>query len=165
MTTGSRRRSHAALFRTACVASAGLVVACSSPQTGPAPGVTLLVTNATCLTGHCDSLAILGFPANQPRTPGGLWSLDLGLLVGWRACLTLPASAIFRVIGVREGGADTTSYTWTSTMPLSLGAIPPSASRIVAGPSTATFVPADAAGWRITFPAGVGAKPGGACTP
>ena len=123
-----------------------IALACSS--LAPRAGVTLLVTNGTCSAGSCSPLEILGFPDNQPRTPGGLWSVDLGPLTGPAACVTFPLSAKFLVIG----GADTTTYLWTTALPLSLGAQPPSASRILASPSTSSFVPATAAGWSATLP-------------
>jgi len=66
--------------------------------------VTLLVTNGTCQGGHCDSLRVLDFPSNQPLTPGGYWSLDLGLITASEACFTLPPTAAFHVIGVRPDG-------------------------------------------------------------
>lgn len=140
-------------------------ISCSS-SVEPRSGVTLLVTNGTCQGGHCDSLRVLGFPSNQPNTPGGLWSLDLGLVTASQACLTLPPTAVFRVIGVRDGGgADTTSITWTNAKSLSLGAQPSASSRIFASPSTPTFVPADAAGWQITVPGGSQPTSSSACTP
>jgi hypothetical protein len=124
-----------------------IALACSS-TVEPHSGITLLVTNGTCGAGSCSPLEILGFPDNQPGTPGGLWSIDLGLVTGSAACVTLPLSAKFLVIG----GADTTTYLWTTARPLSLGAQSPSASRIFASPSTSSFVPAAAAGWRATLP-------------
>lgn len=133
-------------------------VACSS-SVQPRAGVTLLVTNATCDAGSCSPLQILGFPSNQPATPGGMWSLDLGLVTTPSACLKLPVSATFRVIGP----GTTTTYTWTTGNGLSLGAQPPSASRIQAGPSTGAFVPARAAGWTITFPGGTAVSASQAC--
>ena len=135
-------------------------VACSS-SVEPRPGVTLLVTNATCGARSCSPLQILGFPSNQPATPGGMWSLDLGLVTTSSACLTLPASATFNVVGP----GTTKTYSWTTANGLSLGAEPPSASRIQAAPSTGMFVPARAAGWTITLPGGAAvsaAKPCGA---
>ena len=132
----------------------------------PRSGVTLLVTNGTCQATQCDSLRVLGFPSNQPQTPGGMWSLDLGLITSSQACFTLPPSATFLVIGMRtDGGADTTKYTWTTAKALSLGALPPSSSRIQASPNTTAFVPATAAGWRITVPTESQATPSSACTP
>ena len=140
-------------------------LSCSS-SVEPQSDVTLLVTNGTCVSGRCDSLEVLGFPSNQPATPGGFWSIDLGLITSSQACFTLPASATFHVIGEHgDGTADTLTYTWTSASSLALGAQPPSSSRIQASPSTTAFVPADAAGWGITFPTGSRATPSSACTP
>jgi hypothetical protein len=141
-------------------------LACSS-SLEPRSGVTLLVTNGTCQAGQCTPLAILGFPSNQPITPGGLWSIDLGLLTVPAACLTFPRSAIFRVIGVSNDGtkADTTTYTWTTALPLSLGALEPPASRLWASPSTAAFVPASAPSWIVNLPAGSHVSPRQACSP
>ena len=140
-------------------------LSCSS-SVEPHSDVTLLVTNGTCVSGRCDSLEVLGFPSNQPATPGGFWSVDLGLITTPQACFTLPASATFHVIGENgDGTADTLTYTWTSASALALGAQPPSSSRIQASPNTTAFVPADAAGWRITFPTESKATPSAACTP
>ena len=129
--------------------------ACSSAVELRSP-VTLLVTNATCQGGRCDTLRVLGFPSNQPRTPGGMWSLDLGLISTPQMCLTVPASANFYVIEVRNDGTrDTTTFTWTTAQALSLGTEPPPpASRLQAIPSTSAFVPASATGWAITIPGG-----------
>lgn len=142
-----------------------IAVACSQ-AVEPRSGVTLLVTNATCHEGQCDTLRVLGFPSNQPRTPGGMWSLDLGLISTPQACLTLPPSAAFQVIGVRNDGTrDTTTFTWTTSQALSLGTEPPPpASRFQASPSTSEFVPASAAGWGITIPGGSQASARSPCT-
>ena len=103
-------------------------------------------------------------PARWP-TPGGFWSVDLGLIATPQACSTLPASATFHVIGEHgDGTADTLTYTWTNASSHALGAQPPSSSRIQASPSTTAFVPADAAGWRITVPTGSKATPSSVCT-
>jgi hypothetical protein len=112
-------------------------------------------------------LFVHGFPSNQPHTPGGFWSLDLGLVGESSTCLTLPSSATFHVIGVSEDGigADTTTYTWRSADPLSLGAQPATSSHFLTAPTTEAFVPADAAGWSITLPDGSAAAPAPACTP
>lgn len=139
-------------------------LSCSSVVDQPS-GVTLLVTNGTCQSGHCDSLEVLGFPSNQPLTPGGYWSVDLGLIATSQACLTLPPSATFRVIGPRNDGTiDTATYTWTPAASLSLGSIAPAGNRLQATPTTAAFVPANAAGWRVTLP-GSQAIPNSACAP
>jgi hypothetical protein len=139
---------------------------CSS-TVEPRAGVTLLITNGTCETGQCAPLQILGFPSNQPHTPGGFWSIDLGLITAPSVCLTFPPSATFRVIGVSNDGttADTTTYTWTTAISLSLGVQSPSASRIMAAPSTNAFVPASNAGWSVTMPSGSHVSPTQTCSP
>jgi len=142
-----------------------VTISCSA-AVEPHSGVTLFVTNASCQAARCDSLRVLGFPSNQPLTPGGLWSIDIGLVTASEACLILPPSAAFHVIGLRaDGRADTTTYTWTSAKSLSLGALPPSSSRFQVLPSISAFVPSTAAGWRITIPTGSQATPSSACKP
>ena len=132
----------------------GFLGACQSNDTaGTSTTPTILVTNGTCLSGHCDSLEILAFPSNQPLTPGGFWSIDLGLMTGPQACLALPPSATFRVTGPDSNGiVHTINYAWTPTVSLSLGSIAPADGRLQASPTTAVFVPASAAGWRVTLP-------------
>ena len=143
-----------------------LAVLCCSSVTEPHSTVMLLVTNATCLAGACDSLQVLAFPSNQPHTPGGYWSVDLGLVTAQQACFSLPHSAAFHVIGVHDDGtADTTTYVWTTADSLFLGAQPPSSSRLHAHPTTSAFVPDDAAGWRITLPSGTEPTPGAPGSP
>ena len=124
-----------------------------------------MVTNGTCLEGHCDSLRVLGFPVNQPNTPGGPWSLDLGVVTTPQACLPIPPSGIFRVIGVHDDGSrDTVAYEWTPALGIALGAQPPSSFTRFASPSTATFVPAEAAGWSVTVPGDTTVVPAPPCT-
>jgi hypothetical protein len=134
---------------------------CSS-TVQPRAGVTLLITNATCETGQCAPVQILGFPSNQPHTPGGFWSLDLGIVSAPSACLTLPPTATFRVIDASTGA--TTTYMWTTAERLSLGALQPPASRIQATPSTSAFVPASAPGWSVTLPASSPVSPRQPCS-
>lgn len=142
-----------------------LTLACSS-ATEPRLGVTLLVTNGTCQADHCDPLRVLGFPSNQPRTPGGMWSVDLGTIATSQACFVLPPTATFRVTGARsDGGSETTTYKWSTMNSLSLGAIPVSSSTIQAGPSTAQFVPGIAPGWRVTVPGETKVTVSSACSP
>lgn len=137
----------------------------ASPGTGRS-GITLLVTNSTCASGRCDSLQVRGFPNNQPDTPGGLWSIDLGLITTSQACFTLPATAKFYVIQEpTRSSADTTTYTWTSAIPLSLGAYSPSTNFIMVNPITSSFVPADSPGWSIAVPGDKKATASSACTP
>jgi hypothetical protein len=144
----------ATLLHMSIITSTALWVACSegtSPQLAHPTPATLLVTNATCAAGTCDSLEILAFPgdAEQPHTPGGLWSLDVGTVATASACLTLPDTAGFRVVS----GNDTTFVVrWTRDDSVSLGALEPGASRLMATPSTRGFVPASAQGWSVTLP-------------
>lgn len=138
------------------------LLGCSSP-TEPIVGITLLVTNGTCRLGLCDTVRVLGFPTNQPLTPGGYWSLDLGFVAGPSTCLTLPPSAEFRVIDV--SAADTTTFTWTTADSVSLGSQPAGAPLLFAMPSTTAFVPERAAGWRVSLPGGHGVVPASSCTP
>jgi hypothetical protein len=149
------------------VASASLLVfaACSS-SVEPRSGITLLVANGSCMPGPCSSQEVLAFPSNQPNTPGGYWSLDLGTMSAPELCITIPASATFRVIGINaDSSADTTEFIWTTALPVRLGVQAPSASRIFASPSTSKFVPATAAGWSITLPGGSHVVPASACDP
>jgi hypothetical protein len=142
-------------------------LSCSLSETAPTAyePAPLLVTNGTCVDGNCDSLRVLGFPINQPLTPGGLWSLDLGVVTTEQACLTIPTSAVFLVIAVHGDGArDTTDYPWTPALGIALGAQPPSESRLWASPSTATFVPAEATGWSVTVPSDSTVVPAPPCT-
>ena len=141
-------------------------VACSSPaEPPPTPVATLLIVNGTCTAAGCGIVHVLGFPAaNQPATPGGPWSLDLGTTDSREICLTIPASATFRVIGQTSAGtSDTLTTTWTSALPLALGLVPPGVSRLQASPTTSLFVPARARGWRITLPGDSSPAPAEAC--
>lgn len=110
--------------------------------------VSLMVNNGTCTGGTCSAVDVLAFPKNQPHTPGGMWSIDLGTVSTATACLTLPASAQFVVAGPTT--ADT--LTWTLDDALALGSIPVGGSRLQATPSTGEFQPAVAAGWVATLP-------------
>ncbi len=125
-----------------------------------APLPTLLVTNATCVGGHCDSLVVLGFPDNQPHTPGGLWNVVIGVVVGAQACLTLPPSTGFTIYGPNQ----VVGLRWTPDIRLGLGTINASASRLFAMPSTEEYLPAVSAGARVTMPGGT-IVPDAACTP
>jgi hypothetical protein len=138
-------------------------VACSS-NLGPKTAITVRVANGTCSLTACDSLEVLAFPSNQPHTPGGFWSIDLGVLTTSQRCFTLPPSAKFRVIGVNpDGTRDTTTFTWTTADPVSLGVQAPSGFRTQASPSTTAFVPAVSPGWRITLPSETHPSTGPAC--
>lgn len=148
-----------------------MALGCSSadeptPYVGYSTGVPILVTNGSCVGGSCAPLRILAFPSVTTSTPGGLWSLDLGVITTQQACLYIPAAAHFYVIGQEmNGSADTTVITWTSAVPVALSAQPPSMTRFTSSPTTAEFIPDQAAGWRTTLPAGTHVDQGSACTP
>ena len=112
-------------------------LSCSS-SLEPRSNVTLLVTNGSCDPGPCSVQEVLAFPSNQPKTPGGFWSVDLGTMSGPRLCVTIPISATFVV----SGPGETTKFVWNTAKPVALGVQPPSVSRILASPSTSEFVPA-----------------------
>lgn len=137
------------------------VVACtgSTSERGGTGTVTIRVTNTTCTSDNCAPLHILAFPDNQPLTPGGYWSLDLGIVSTRSACLTLPDHATFIV----SGPSDKVTYTWTSADRVSLGAISTSESRIQAHPSTDSFVPTESSGWEIAMPNGGRVTAAGEC--
>ena len=135
--------------------------ACSSANEPRFSSATLLVENTTC-DSTCAPLQILGFPTNQPNTPGGMWSIEIGVLTTRSGCFTIPASSTFRII---SNGVTEKTFTWTLLNPLALGAPVPPATRLQAGPSTATFVPATAAGWKVSLPNGVGLSATEGCTP
>src|SRR4051812_30391083 len=98
-------------------------LACNSSTVDSAAtgAVTIKVTNTTCASDSCAPLHILAFPDKQPITPGGYWSLDLGVVSTRSACLTLPDHAEFTVSG--PSASDKVTYTWTSADAVSLGAI------------------------------------------
>ncbi len=147
--------------------AAALATGCDSgADTTSTPTVSLLVTNSSCVASHCDSIDVLLFPANQPHTPGGFWSVDLGVITTPTACIKLPASAHFYVIAApARSSADTTTYSWTPAASFALGAIAPGGSRIMASPTTATVtIPAGTTGWGATLP-GTQAAATAECTP
>ena len=135
-------------------------VACSSPLE-PRDDVTLLVTNTTCDPGPCSSLRLLGFPRDQPNTPGGFWSIELGLLTGPTTCLTLPASREFTITEVPSG--KTTIHRWTTGDGLALGSQPTAEPQLLAQPTTDEFVPASQAAWSVSIPGTGEAVPAAVC--
>ena len=148
------------LEKTSTLPALLVVFACTSAtEPEPPPSVTLLVTNATCSSGQCSSFEVRGFPSNQPHTPGGPWSLDLGTVTAGSACLTLPSADTFRV----TSSGKTTTYSWTSRDSLSLGILEPGQFWGHASPSTAEFVPANLAGWSVTLPGGTAVTPADVC--
>ena len=143
------------------LAASALTAGCTS-FTEPARPVTLLVTNTTCTPGPCVPLRILAFPDNQPRTPGGLWRIELGVVSTASACVTIPASAEFRVTGPPEG---TTVWHWSTRNGVSLGGLLPGEFGPMAVPSTSSFVPMSESGWSVTLPDGKHAAEATACSP
>jgi len=135
----------------------------SSPVEPSGVSVALLVTNASCNPGPCTPVRVLAFPSKQPLTPGGLWSLDLGLIATASACLTIPPAAEFHVTDASSGA--TTTSRWTSTDSLSPGTAGESEPVTMALPSTGGFVPASASGWSVALPGASGPAPSGACAP
>src|SRR5438309_9383656 len=95
-----------------CAALLILLAGCSD-GTGPVLPSKLFVTNTTCAAGPCATFEVLAFPENQPTTPAGNWSLDLGAVTGPTACLTIPASAAFTITDAGSGAKTVTR--WTST--------------------------------------------------
>lgn len=136
-------------------------LACSS-SLEPRAGVTLHVLNGTCTPGPCMALEILGFPSNQPHTPGGSWWLNLGTMIGPEVCVVIPDTARFLVIGPN---ADTTKYVWTNAMALTLGAEVPEFLPPSAAPTTPSFVPALSSGWQITLPGQIRVNASADCKP
>jgi len=125
--------------------------------------VGLLITNANCVGDVCTAVRVRAFPDNQPLTPGGRWSIDLGVVSARTACLVLPAYREFHVTGVPSG--ETRVWYWNTSKGVSLGAEDPSVPGFFAGSTTASFVPADAEGWSISLPGTSAAVPSAPCTP
>ena len=136
--------------------------ACSSSSVAPLGPVTVLVHNSTCDTGACVPIRVLAFPANQPETPGGMWSLNLGSLATASGCFELPPSAVFTVSGPEGVEA---RYEWTPTQRISLGISPAGASALQASPSTDNFVPAASHGWSVNLPSGASLERAPECKP
>lgn len=152
-----------ALFAVPLLALAAL--SCST-AVAPRGTITLRVANGTCALGECSTREVLAFPANQPSTPGGAWSFDLGTVTGSNLCVTIPVADTFRVIGVQPNGVTDTALTiWTAAMPLALSMRDSGADPFTATPSTAGFVPDDASGWGIRLPQDTAAQPAAPCTP
>lgn len=135
-------------------------LACDT-TTSPPPPSSLLVINTTCFIGSCEPIEVRGFPENQPHTPGGPWSMELGVVEGESACLVLPTADTFRV----GGPGETTLYTWTVRDALSLGVQEPGTSAMFAMPSTDGFVPSMADGWSVALPRGGAIAPDETCEP
>ena len=137
--------------RVACCVTLSILAGSCAALTEPT-AVRLFVTNTSCGPNGCTAFDVLAFPENQPDTPGGLWSIDLGEVTTASVCLTIPATATFKIMDASTGA--TTTITWTTRKKVSVGALMLGQSAIQAGPSTGTFVPAAQAGWRVALPGG-----------
>lgn len=141
-----------------------LASACSSSlEPVPRDDVRLLVTNRSCDPGPCTPLRIFGFPNDQPHTPGGLWSIELGVVSGPTACFVLPASRAFTI--TEEPSGKQTIHRWTTADGLALGAQTLTDNRLLATPSTGEFVPASTLAWSVAFPGPSEALPASTCAP
>ena len=110
----------------------------------------VLVVNATCASGPCQPVHVLGFPQSRFMSPAGPWTLDLGIVSGASACLVIPAVAEAHITDTGTGV--TTTFTWTTADSISLGVLSGSTTRFEASPSTPDFVPASEAGWQVALP-------------
>jgi hypothetical protein len=127
----------------------------------PAPQITLLVANSTCSAGRCDSVRVRMFPESTLHTPAGPWSLDLGLVTGSEACLTIKPFATFYV----HAGSSVSMDLWNGTRAMSLGGFEPSLAWNFAIASTPDIVPNSAQGWRVSLPGSGAPVPAEACSP
>jgi hypothetical protein len=153
--------------RVALVATVACSSSASSPSGADPQPVTLFVSNTTCDPGPCTEIQVLAFPDNGPSTPNGGWAISLGLVSTPTACLTIPATASFSVIGAAQAGApyDTTTYEWTTADSVAIGAHAPPANGLNTGPSSGAFVPAKASAWAIALPGGSVATSAAPCSP
>jgi len=179
--TSLRRRGRRRVIAAGWLAVSLTIVGCSS-ATAPRQPPTILITNAVCAVGPCRTLLIKAFvwAFEVPQPPSGFEIV--GFVRGPATCLTFPAKWTLKV--GTPGGVPTT-LTWTPTSPsgIFLTAIDSvigfgggttaqldSANAGLwpyAGPGgsvgiSPTFVPGNAAGWSISFPA---TTPSGAPTP
>lgn len=133
--------------------------------------VTLLVVNDTCLEGECVPISVRGrVPKYSVPGQPKVGFLRIGTVETASACLVFP-----QVDSLTVSGPDHTTVTrWTPADRVSLRAFDardiarytPWSVPII--DTTRYFVPADARGWRVRFPSGVGAallEPAERCDP
>jgi hypothetical protein len=142
------------------------VAAAWSPLAGQSDSVRLLVTNSTCTPGPCQTVKVLAFPQNFPRTPGGRWRIELGTLSTASACFAIPPESKFLMVEQHPNGVEDTSFVrWTSRDSLALGTLAPDENWAAVGPSTGYFVPQRRRGWRVALPGVVEPEPARPCRP
>src|SRR6476619_6750508 len=142
------------------------VAAAWSPLAGQSYSVRLLATKSTCTPGPCQTVEVLAFPQNFPRTPGGRWRIELGTLSTASACFAIPPEAKFLLVEQHTNGVNDTSFVrWTSRDSLALGTLAPSENWVDGGPSTGYFVPQRRRGWRVELPGMSSPDPARLCTP
>ncbi len=151
-------RSHRVLWRALLLP----VLATYSSPIAPPRSVPLMVTNTTCTPGPCQAIRILAFPQNQPRTPGGWWSIDLGTVTTPTTCVWIPPSAHFTITDISTGRSVVVK-SWTSGDSLALGSWASSGAPFQATPSTEWFVPQRARAWRVALPGSARPRPARAC--
>lgn len=122
--------------------------------------VTLSVENTAC-AATCPPLHILAFPAKQPATPGGLWSVEVGTATAPTECFVMPSTASFTVSG--PNGVEQV-YTWTPADSVAIG-YASDGNRMVAVPATHAFVPLAADGWSVRLPANTAVVATDRCAP
>jgi hypothetical protein len=162
----AHRCLFASLGLAALLSPLALTLACTSitdvDESGPLPSI--LLTNGTCSSGTCTPLEIRAFPSNQPKTPGGYWSIKLGTVPQEHACLTLHRADTFRVIADRaDAPPDTTYFIWKVGDAISLGMLEPGAWTFLAIPQTEPFVPKGGSGWSVTLPGDKTVSPAEVC--
>src|SRR6476620_4979409 len=139
--------------------------ACSSLAAQPT-SVSLLVTNATCTPGPCQSVKVLACPQNVPHTPGCRWRIELGTLSTASACFVIPPESKFLIVEQGSNGVnDTRVVRWTSRDSLALGTLAPNENWVDGAPSTGYFVPQRRRGWRVELPGMSSPDPARPCTP
>jgi hypothetical protein len=126
-----------------------MLATAASPTDAPR-SVPVLVTNTTCTPGPCEAVRILAFPWSEFHTPGGMWKIDLGTITTPTACVTIPATAEFRI--TEQPSGKTTILPWTTRDSVALGTRRPGVEIFSATPSTEWFVPQRARAWSVALP-------------
>ncbi len=132
--------------------------ACGLTDPKPSPtGPTLLVINATCDPGPCVTFQVRGWEdvfvvPGQP--PAGF--IHLGQVNSASACLLFPSSVPFTLTEVDSLGrvVRTDTIFWTPKNSIGLTAATGGGFDPPFAVADSAIVPANAPGWRVTFPSG-----------